>query len=326
MKRYILPALAALTLAACTNDETTTATNGPVALKVNASIGTVDTRAVGTQWTDDDRIGISTMGTEGQTRYNNMEYVYSEGSGFTALTDDIYFQDKEEEVTFHAYYPFSGEQEEAPAPVEKTITADDQTAANQPEIDFLYASGATASSSEPTVSFTGDHAFTHRMSQITLTFIEGSDMDFGGSISYTLGDLKMDGTFNPLDGTAAADDDATATSLTVNLSEVQLTSGSYIAPSLILFPQEVTSIPITVTMGGQDYTATLSVKEGKLQSGNNYTWDITVTATLSVKDGKLQSGNNYTWKITVSKTDISVGKAEIKNWETVDNGGTTATM
>ena len=303
MKQYILLAATALTLAACTNDEMTTATDGPVALKVNASIGTVDTRAAGTQWTEGDRIGISTMGTEGGTRYNNMEYIYSEGTGFRALSDNIYFQDKEEEVTFHAYYPFSGEQEEVPAPIEKTITADDQTAANQPEIDFLYASGATASSSEPTVSFTGEHAFTHRMSQITLTFIEGSDMDFGGQISYTLGDLKMDGTFNPLDGTATADDDATATSFTVNLSEVQPTSGSYIAPSLILFPQEVAGIPITVTVGGQDYTATLTVKEGKLQSGNNYTWEI-----------------------TVSKTDMSVGEAEIKNWKTVNNDGATATM
>ena len=95
----------------------------------------------------------------------------------------------------------------------------------------------------------------------------------------------------------------TAAPLTVNLTEVQPTSGSYIAPSLILFPQEVAGIPITLTVGGQDYTGT-----------------------LSVKDGKLQSGNNYTWEITVSKTDFSVSDAEIKNWETVDNGGTTATM
>ena len=95
----------------------------------------------------------------------------------------------------------------------------------------------------------------------------------------------------------------TAASLAINLTGVQPTSGSYIAPSLILFPQEVASIPITVTVNGQNYTAT-----------------------LSVKDGKLQSGNNYTWEITVSKTDMSVGKAEIKNWETVANDGATATM
>ena len=36
MKRYILLAATALTLAACTNDEVNTATDGPVALKVNA--------------------------------------------------------------------------------------------------------------------------------------------------------------------------------------------------------------------------------------------------------------------------------------------------
>ena len=57
MKRYILLAATALTLAACTNDEMTTATDGKVALKVNASIGTVDTRAVGTQWTTGGRYG-----------------------------------------------------------------------------------------------------------------------------------------------------------------------------------------------------------------------------------------------------------------------------
>ena len=302
MKRYILLAATALTLAACTNDEMTTATDGPVALKVNASIGTVDTRAAGTQWADNDQIGISTVdGTA--TSYANVCYEW-DGSSFTTPADNAIFFQSPETVTFHAYYPFTGTPGMASAPLTGVSTdATNQTAENQPLIDFLYASGATASKDKPTVSFTGEHAFTHRMSQITLTFIEGSDMDFGGSFSYTLGDLKMDGTFNPLDGTAAADDDATATSLTINLTDVQPTSGSYIAPSLILFPQEVTSIPITVTVGGQDYTAT-----------------------LSVKDGKLQSGYNYTWEITVSKTDMSVGKAEIKNWETVDNGGTTATM
>ena len=302
MKRYILLAVTALTLAACTNDEITTATDGKVVLKVNAAIGTVDTRAIGTQWTDDDRIGLSTT-SNGTTQYSNMEYIYHENVGFSASADDIYFQDKEEVLTFHAYYPFSGEQEEAPAPVEKNITAEDQTTANQPKIDFLYASGATASSSEPTVSFTGDHAFTHRMSQITLTFIEGSDMAFAGSFSYTLGGLKMQGTFDPQNGTATADADVTATPLTINLTEMQPTSGSYPAPSLILFPQEVTSIPITVTVGGQDYIAT-----------------------LSVKDGKLQSGNNYTWEITVSITGLKVSNAEIKNWETVEGEDVIAEM
>ena len=69
MKLYIFLAATALTLAACTNDETATP-DSPVALKVNASIGTIDTRAAGTQWTLGDQIGISTVeGTD--TDYAN---------------------------------------------------------------------------------------------------------------------------------------------------------------------------------------------------------------------------------------------------------------
>ena len=278
MKRYILLAATALILAACTNDEMTTATDGKVALKVNASIGTVDTRAVGTQWTTGDQIGLSTEEGTG-TYYKNVCYEW-DGSSFTTSPNNAIFFETSETVTFHAYYPYKGSADYTGV----STAADNQTTANQPKIDFLYASGATASKDKPTVNFTGDHAFTHRMSH------------------YTLGGLKLQGTFFPQTGNATADD-VTAAPLTVNLTEVQPTSGSYIAPSLILFPQEVTSIPITVTVDGQDYTAT-----------------------LSVKDGKLQSGNNYTWEITVSKTDMSVGKAEIKDWETVNNDGATATM
>ena len=295
MKQYILLAATALTLAACTNDEMTTATDGKVALKVNASIGTVDTRAVGTQWTMEDQIGISTEDGSA-TSYANVCYEW-DGSSFTTSPNNAIFFETSETVTFRAYYPYK----EGADYTGVSTAADNQTTANQPKIDFLYASGATASKDKPTVNFTGDHAFTHRMSQITLTFIEGDGMDLDGSWSYTLGGLKLQGTFSPQTGIATADD-VTAASLAINLTGVQTTS-SYTAPSLILFPQEVASIPITVTVNGQDYTAT-----------------------LTVKDGKLQSGNNYTWEITVSKTDMSVGKAEIKNWETVDNGGTTATM
>ena len=297
MNKYILLAATALTLAACTNDEMTTATDGKVALKVNASIGTVDTRAVGTQWTTGDQIGISTEEGTG-TYYNNVCYEW-DGSSFTTSPNNAIYFETSETVTFHAYYPYKGSEDYTGV----STAADNQTTANQPKIDFLYASGATASSSEPTVSFTGDHAFTHRMSQITLTFIEGSDMAFAGSFSYTLGGLKMQGTFDPQNGTATADADVTATPLTINLTEMQPTSGSYPAPSLILFPQEVTSIPITVTVGGQHYTAT-----------------------LSVKDGKLQSGNNYTWEITVSITGLKVSNAEIKNWETVEGEDVIAEM
>ncbi len=300
MKLYIFLAATALTLAACTNDETATP-DSPVALKVNASIGTIDTRAAGTQWTLGDQIGISTVeGTD--TDYANVCYEW-DGSSFTTPPESaIYFQSPEV-VTFHAYYPFVPTPGTAAAPLTGVSTdATNQTAENQPLIDFLYASGATASKDAPTVSFTGDHAFTHRMSQVTLTFIEGDDMDLDGAWGYTLGGLKLQGTFNPQDGTATADD-VEAKPLVLSLSEVETANARYTASSLILFLQDAASIALTVTLSGQPYTATLTVKDGKLQPGNNYTWDV-----------------------TVSKTGLVVGDAEIEDWNDVNGGGTTATM
>ena len=300
MKLYIFLAATALTLAACTNDETATP-DSPVALKVNASIGTIDTRAAGTQWALGDQIGISTVeGTD--TDYANVCYEW-DGSSFTTPPESaIYFQSPEV-VTFHAYYPFVPTPGTAAAPLTGVSTdATNQTAENQPLIDFLYASGATASKDAPTVSFTGDHAFTHRMSQVTLTFIEGDDMDLDGAWGYTLGGLKLQGTFNPQDGTATADD-VEAKPLVLSLSEVETANARYTASSLILFPQDAASIALTVTLSGQPYTATLTVKDGKLQPGNNYTWDV-----------------------TVSKTGLVVGDAEIEDWNDVNGGGTTATM
>ena len=300
MKRYILLAATALTLAACTNDEMS-APGDKVALKVNAAIGDAQTRAAGTQWAQYDQIGLSTVeGTA--TWYANVCYEWDGNSFTTPPESAIYFQSSET-VAFHAYYPFTGKPGTTVQPLTGVSTgATNQTAENQSLIDFLYASGATASKDIPTVSFTGEHAFTHRMSQITLTFIEGDDMDLDGSWSYTLGGLKMQGTFDPQTGIAKADDVAAAP-LTINLTEVQPTSGKYTAPSLILFPQDAASIDLIVTVGGQDYTAT-----------------------LSVKDGKLQSGNNYTWQVTVSKTDVKVGGAEIKGWNKMEGGDVTATL
>ena len=151
----------------------------PVALKVNASIGTVDTKASGTQWSRYDQIGISTVdGTD--TSYANVCYEWDGGSFTTPADNAIYFQSPET-VAFHAYYPFTGEPGTAVQPLTGVSTdATNQTAGNQPLIDFLCASGATANSYKPKVNFTDDTdtdgkdcSFHHCMSQITLTFEAG---------------------------------------------------------------------------------------------------------------------------------------------------------
>lgn len=307
MNKFHLPIIfvAALALAACSNDnEPATPDDGPVAARVNASIERTMTRAAGTDWATGDRIGISTVGNT-LTQYENIPYQY-DGTVFSPADEAIYYQDAQEQVTFNAYYPFDGTPSIIPALIDATTSADYQTAEKQPEIDFLFAKGATGSKAHPTVNFTGDHAFRHCMSQITLTFIEGSDMSFSGFLtSYTLKGLKLFGTFNPKTGIAKPIENAPAKDLGITLSDVTVNERTYTASPVILFPQDMEGkIGIEVTVEGQTYKATLTIPGGKA----------------------LEAGNNYTWPVTVSKTGMSVGRAEIKDWTPVQGDGTTAMM
>lgn len=297
MKPCILLAATALMLAACTNDEVTPMPDGDVALEVNAAISGTNTRASGTDWADGDRIGI----TGGN--YTNRQYAYGSGK-FAATGQDIYFEDSNP-VIFSAYYPYA----EDGGTVTATTGADMQTAANQPKIDFLYASGATASKDNPVVNFTGEHAFCHRMSQITLEFTEGADMDFDNGMltGYTLGGLKTQGSFNTQDGTAAADGNAQAADFNLTLIGVTTTEGKYTASPVIVFPQSATGIDLAVTVDGQSYRARLTVPDYNSASG-------------------LQPGVDYLFPVTVSNGGLAVGTAEIKDWVTVTGDGNTALM
>lgn len=297
MNKYIYLAAAALMLAACNNEEETTVPDGGVALEVNAAISGTTTRASGTQWAEGDRIGISTT-SDTKTQYTNVAYRF-DGASFTAEGSGIYFQDSEE-VTFKAYYPYADN-----ATYEGVSTsAENQTAAEQPNIDFLFASGATASRENPTANFTGDTAFKHRMSQVTLTFINGNDIELTNTLTaYTLGGLVMEGTFDTGTGVATATTGAAAADLTIALSGVTTTDGKYTAAPLILFPQTAGTVSLSVVVDGETYYAT-----------------------LTIPDGALQAGNNYTFPVTVSKTGLAVGSATIDDWTEVTGGDIEATM
>ena len=259
----------ALALAACTNDNENL-NDGPVAAVINAEISdAVATRASGTAWTGGDRIGVTDIGND--TRYGNVPFILKYGK-FEAEEKVIYIEDVKTH-TFRAYYPYNA------AGGTLAATTDATAQQNQPAIDFLFASGATGDKNSPVVSFTdktkdggADNSFHHRMSQITLTFEAGDGVDFSQvkPERYTLGGLILTGTFNTADGIATADDGAQTGELTMNLADGNLTS------SVILFPQTAASLPLTVNYRSQNYHATLTVPEGALQAGNNYTYTVKV--------------------------------------------------
>ena len=282
-----------IALTACTNDNEMT-DNGPVAAVINAEISdAVATRASGTTWADKDEIGVS----ENRYGYTNVRYRRANGK-FEPAGSIIFFED-DAPTTFSAYYPYDSKGGTL------TATTDGEAQKNQPKIDFLYATGATASTHNPEVNFTDgtkaggkDCSFHHCMSQITLTFVAGSGVDFSTiqPESYTLSELVLTGSFDTTTGIAKTDENTQTADLEMPIS-------STLTSSVILFPQTKASIGLTVVFNGYDYNAT-----------------------LTVPDGELKAGNNYTYTVTVRNKDLSIGSAEITDWNPVIGGGVNAEL
>lgn len=278
----------ALALSACNDELTNTVDNEPVAANVTAQICT-ETRASGTSWTNNDAIGISSIGQT--SACTNVKYVTANGDGIFTGTP-IYFQDAQSSVTFSAYYPFSGSEGTGAGILANSTQSDNQSAENQPNIDYLWAT-ATANKEHPTVNF----IFSHQMSKLTLVFQNGIDTEVSGITTYTLKGLKMEGTFDTGTGKAIAKEDANTENLTVATSGV--ISGSAL-PSLILYPQVITD------------KLELSIMNG----GKSYSCDLTVT------NNALANGKDYQYTITLTKEQLKVTSSSIEPWNTEKHSGT----
>ena len=288
-------ALAALGIAltACTNDNEAM-DKGSVPAEIKAEISApADSHADDTQWRDADEIGVS----ESRFGFTNVPYVMTNGK-FEPTRETIFFLD-DEPTTFSAYYPYNAKG--------GTLTATTDSAAqqNQPDIDFLYATGATASTHNPEVNFTDDTdaggqdcSFHHCMSQISLTFEAGSGVEFSTiqPESYTLSGLVLTGNFDTETGIAKADENAQEADLAMELDGA-------LSSSVILFPQTKASIGVTVVFNGNKYIATLSIPEGTLKAGNN-----------------------YTYTVTVRNMGLSIGPAVISDWNPVSGGEVNAEL
>ena len=275
IRHFALAALA-ISMAACTSDNENLNTDGPVAAKFIADI-TPATRvnSEGTEWTEGDRIGVTGAG------FTNVPYKREYGM-FVPDGTVIYFDDTETH-TFHAYYPYQAEG----GTVAVSTAADKQGTG----IDFLFASGATGDTRNPTVEFTGDHAFKHCMSLIKFTFKPGDGIMFSETepASYTLDGLKHEGTFDTATGT-------TAVTAAVE-SPITMQLGGATTSQVIILPQGVTtSLDLKVSFNGLDYTTTLP-NPSKPEAN------------------QFSAGYAYTYNITLNNKGITVEEPEITPWE-----------
>lgn len=291
--KHFALAVLALSLAACNNENEILNNDGPVAAQFTADIyKAVSTRvnSEGTGFTDNDCIGINSEDI------TNVPYVRENGQ-FGPKGTTIYFNDTETK-TFSAYYPYREDSE-----LQNGIVSVNTDQYGQgPEIDFLFASGATGDTHNPTVSFTGDHAFHHCMSLIKFTFKAGDGLSFNETepAGYTLEGLKHEGTFDTATGT-------TAVTAAAN-SPITMQLGGATTSQVIILPQEVTiPLDLSVSYNGQSYIAQLKLPA--TPTANFYT-----------------AGYAYTYNITLSNKGITVEEPEITPWEPGDSNDVSAEL
>ena len=299
--------VAAMLAAGCSEENNEPAGNASNAAIVTASIGKADnvtsTRASNMVWDADDCIGISTSSAKGKTNYINIQYktdgsVFKPVSGAAGEDNTIYFQDTSP-TEFTAYYPYEGVNGTKPGSngvITRTLTVADQSTANQPAIDYLWAQ-QTAQSSNPKVDF----LFSHRMSRIILNFKAGAGTVLPtDGLTYTLTGLATEGTFNTLTGEAQA----TGTASTLEKLPTITTAGQPTGTA-ILWPQPANSVRLQLTLNGTTFGAALTFLSGTAGEA-------------------LAPSTSYTFNVNVERTGIEISKADIEDW--TDGGSKDITL
>lgn len=299
--------VAVLLAAGCSEENNEPAGNASNAAIVTASIGKADnvtsTRASNMVWDADDCIGISTSSAKGKTNYINIQYktdgsVFKPVSGAAGEDNTIYFQDTSP-TEFTAYYPYEGVNGTKPGSngvITRTLTVADQSTANLPAIDYLWAQ-QTAQSSNPKVDF----QFSHRMSRIILNFKAGAGTVLPtDGLTYTLTGLATEGTFNTVTGEAQA----TGTTSTLEKLPTTTTAGQPTGTA-ILWPQAAGSVRLQLTLNGTTFGAALTFLSGTAGEA-------------------LAPSTSYTFNVNVERTGIEISKADIEDW--TDGGSKDITL
>ena len=305
---YAIPLLA-LSLAACTNDglQDDPLADGPVPLSVTADISAVATRAQATAFEEGDMIGIYPYkNNDLETVQANRLYTYSGGK--FASTDPYYFQDRDE-MTFNAYYPYDGNLTAENPRIEIDTRADNQV--NRDDIvwrknDYLFASNQTTVIL-PSVSYTGENAFKHVMSQVIFVFKAGTDsgvLNLSTLSQYKIATpLRMDGYFYASSGQVVPKATSTKEAITMGITGASGTE--HICTPLFLLPQD--------DLGN---TLSLEVTYNRL----------IYRASLTPPTGGLKAGYSYTYTVTIRNTALEVSNAEISDWITTVGSSGNATL
>lgn len=276
-KKYLLLAAAALTLAACSNDENLN--DGPVAIRLSSGIEVqeVPRAATGIQsdaFDANEQVDVFiTEASENPTTTYPQPLIYTTGAN-NAMTPPAggqpYFPASGYDVNIYAYYPSKAVTDMSATDVLFTIQTDQSTEENYKASDLMFGKPATnpVRRTDNAIPLT----FTHLLSKVTIELRAGAGSPDLDGAAVRLLYVMPSTTLNASTGTIGA---ASGTPIRITVSKDALSG------SAIIVPQELLQdfIEVDLADGGVLYGSLKDSSQPNLVGGNAYTYTITVNLT-----------------------------------------------
>lgn len=289
--------LSLFTLAACvSNDDNSEWNDGSQAIKFTSSIKGLGTRAIGTEWTAGDQIGIFMKAADGElsaaTAPNKLYTTDAQGNlTVSDAANALYYPTDGSSVDFVAYYPYTTSLDGITYKVDVTTQA-----------DLLYSNNAEGF--DKTASTNPQLQFAHMLSQIVFNIEKDATIPSLTGLKVTFKGMNTKANFALTDGTL--NNAGTVADIVNNLAANATTISTIVLPATAL-----SGVKVTFELNGKSYTA-----------------DYPQTV--------LDSGSKYTHKVSLSDSNgqpvITMGAAAITDWIEVsgddidvDFGGGTVT-
>lgn len=244
-------------------------------------------KAIGTDWSNEDRVGIYMTGHGAglaSAIASNRQYI-ADGTGkLTAASTDeaLAYPEDGSAVDFVAYYPYTATASGA------TLDIDISDQTDQEAIDLLYSDNA-----QGITSGTVNLGFSHELSQVILDIQADATIATTAGLDVTASNVATTGTFDLDNGSLSVTSGSTG-------SVAFLTNEAGTKAEAILLPTaDASGITLRFTLDGQSVERQLTVSS--LEAGTSYT--------IPVSLGN-SSGNVY----------VQFGTATITPWTNVTGG------